>query len=482
MHSRSPLLSILIPNAGREFDDIEKLLQNLYDADEITLSRIEIIVASPIGFVVDSHIPLPIIWESSDFADAGPAEKRNKLISLAKGRFIWFLDADDRLLVENMERLLSYLEETSCDLLITNFVEVSAEGLISNATRVPFDSHKFAATKLLEIFEKVHSEEFESIQPWHLQVYRLIISRNFLNSHKINFDNFLIAEDQIFALDLINANPITGFINNLLYEHKVHSKSIASSRDKNTLEILVAANNILTARAESSVAAPAQLRELWISKYGSGAILLPYLKKHALDSQVTRAIGLGRFLRLALVKLKFKTMRLLSEYSPLLVRIIRSLQRRARGLLATGVPPSILAIDDRSAFKNITLHNSSIYPKLKIGKNSRCDAKITFLTSDSTVTVGERSTIGSGRILVAQPADIVFEDDIQFADDFELILEIPLSERDSFGSSTLDLLCENLFGRGIDYLHLDGKKRKKIVFPSGTEIKRGEKIDVRRFS
>ena len=401
-----PLLSILIPHHGRSIDDLRKLLSGL-DSRVQKAMRIELIVCLNKDFDLSPIEKLNIekIYMQSNKSTAG--EKRNLLLDNAKGKFVWFLDADDTLYTDTLERLCSILEQSECDLILTNFTTVNSLNEIVDVSRLPVGIDKTKQYSFLTLCQEQPEsgvQYLDKIMPWSNAVYRQIISRNFLSQHKINFSSQLIGEDHEFSLDILSANPTVGFFASITYKHILHPSSISNSHSKLLLnELLISLNQI---QLKISCLPEGAFKAAINNYYSSILHIAPYIKLETFTLNTFKMLGIKRGAQIfhfkIYGKLKYEVkkiakilrmqyfFRLFTKFRNLLKRFLHSSSPRV-GAELSGYHP---------------LGSGAASQRIITGDNVFCSANISFETGLGFLKIGDNSSIGSGTIIISQEAGV----------------------------------------------------------------------------
>ncbi|WP_157551182.1 glycosyltransferase family 2 protein [Nocardioides jensenii] len=117
-------------------------------------------------------------------ASGGPAGPRNRGLDIATGRYVYFVDADDYLGVEALERLVAVADREGSDVVAGSLASDSERGVGASA---------FRKTDL-------DADLFTSQAYWSISVLKLY-RRSMLEEHKIRFPTeFPVLSDQPFAV------------------------------------------------------------------------------------------------------------------------------------------------------------------------------------------------------------------------------------------------------------------------------------------
>lgn len=156
---------------------------------------------------------------------SGPA--RNTGLSAAVGKYIYFLDGDDELLPNAIQKMLDIAENAEAEIVHTHcwYDCQSGEHLLSNSVSWKKSTEQFQQTGWLEgdLKQRLHNQQWGmQPMPW-TNLYR----RDFLVRHNLQFPA-MRSEDDVFSMAtvlLAKRFYCTDFAFNL---HRIHSESISN--------------------------------------------------------------------------------------------------------------------------------------------------------------------------------------------------------------------------------------------------------------
>jgi glycosyltransferase involved in cell wall biosynthesis len=158
----------------------------------------------------------------------GLSGARNKGLKTAKGKYVWFVDSDDRIEFNCVSKILRYLDQYPCDILALDFL-----WLFPNHLRKR-DTQKFSSG----------SNYMKGIDYLNLngtgQAWRNIYSRNFLKANELFFTPGIIHEDGEFNMRAKSlADKISYFPSICYYYYYNRKGSIMNSVElRHTLDYL----------------------------------------------------------------------------------------------------------------------------------------------------------------------------------------------------------------------------------------------------
>lgn len=162
----------------------------------------------------------------------GLAPARNTGMDVSTGDYIFFLDSDDYISDNTIERLYAKIIETNSDVIVSKtkvFTDDKEDEFLVNRTR---DTAKYLNFKPIDNY-KVSIENFEeAIFKVSCVSWGKLYSKDFLIKNNLRFiDDKIIHEDNGFSLKLLAAFPDISMVNELGVMYRIRNSSIVSSVD-----------------------------------------------------------------------------------------------------------------------------------------------------------------------------------------------------------------------------------------------------------
>ncbi len=218
-------LSVVIPLYNKE-KYIGRCLNSLLKQD-ISYKDYEIIVIDDGSIDSGAQIVIElqksnknIVFEKQE--NAGPCAARNKGLKLAKGRFIYFLDADDYVVENVFEDLLNLCNNNDLDILEFNTKELPENSKLEITAEKPLVSE-------LSIIDRI---TYISNNAYICEAWRYFVKKSLLIDNDIKFPEGMLYEDVIFTGSLFLKAKRMSKIKMDVHRYIVVENSILNSKDK----------------------------------------------------------------------------------------------------------------------------------------------------------------------------------------------------------------------------------------------------------
>ncbi len=168
----------------------------------------------------------------------GLSGARNTGLKNATGKYIMFLDSDDKFEPQACETMYKFIERTKADYAIGNYINIDEDGSKWETPIFKKDTYK-EFTLSIKDYEK-------SFYIMNSAVWNKIFRKSFLDSLNITFVERLPAEDAIFTTTCFIKSKKVCYIPEIIYQYRQrYSNSISNSCSKKYFDGINKAYNII---------------------------------------------------------------------------------------------------------------------------------------------------------------------------------------------------------------------------------------------
>lgn len=221
INNKEPLISFIMPchNSSKTIEAaVESLLNQKYS------NSIELIILND-GSTDNNKTHITICeltkrYDNIKYLDIknniGQANARNKGISIARGKYIGFLDSDDTVYKNLIENIIKYIDE-KYDVIVWGLIENhidTKQNLVNNIKVLPKQGLYEGKDKIIDLAKNLEQKYMLGY------LWNKIYSKRFLSKTKMTIPNEHLIEDEMFNIEVFkNANKIY-CINKPLYNYK----------------------------------------------------------------------------------------------------------------------------------------------------------------------------------------------------------------------------------------------------------------------
>ena len=229
-------VSIIIPvyNCEKYLDEC------LISVEKQTYNNLEIIIindgSTDHGIdIINRYIKKHSTWRLINQTNQGLSMSRNNGFDVSSGEYVFFLDSDDEIPMDAIEKLVSVATENNSDVVIGNMINYNSTGKYPNYTsKYIKNENNLDYKKFTKLLSFIHAAG---------KLYKRDIIK------KIKFISGVKHEDNYFNLSIfLNTNKIS-MIKDDVYYHRVregNDKSITQSLNYNTFkDLLINYNKVI---------------------------------------------------------------------------------------------------------------------------------------------------------------------------------------------------------------------------------------------
>ncbi|WP_051258390.1 glycosyltransferase family 2 protein [Atopococcus tabaci] len=224
----NPLVSIIVPAYNVE-NYIEECVDSLLAQ---TYSPIEVIVLDDGSTdqtvkLLRSYEDTILLFENKE--NKGQGARRNQGMKIAKGKYLYFMDSDDWLEKDAIEKLVKQMSKTDADLVRFNgtvFYENSFE-TIQQEGRYDF-SHQLVHQKVYAGDELLHKNR----KSFSASPCLYLIKKEVIDTHGLFFLEGVLHEDEYFTARLFSVVEKMTYLNEAFYHRRYRDGSTMTKQSE----------------------------------------------------------------------------------------------------------------------------------------------------------------------------------------------------------------------------------------------------------
>lgn len=230
---KKPVISVIVPVYNVEnylHECIDSILRQTYSDFELLLIDDGSLDKS--GAICDNYADHDSRIHVFHKENRGVSSARNLGIKQAEGKWITFVDSDDMMAVNTLERCLSYAESSDVDFLQYSLTRERENLGKSFNNPLPCSLNEYIHKKLFMV-----------------GMGGSFIKRSIIHNHNIFFDESLkLAEDLVFIHTCLAYSKKCQRLYDLLYYYRDNSESSSNNRDSHDMELSCIAQHKLKVR------------------------------------------------------------------------------------------------------------------------------------------------------------------------------------------------------------------------------------------
>ena len=218
----TPLVSVIIP-----LYNVELYLRQCLDSVLAqTYPRCEVILVDDGSTDASCEICREYAGKDDRFLllrkeNGGASSARNFGLDRAKGDYIYFLDSDDELAPDAIEKLVACARENGADLVFLEARTVNDDGVISTGQ---YDYHRqYAPDAPYRIMEEMVAHKEFHVSPW-----LFLTEKELLDANGLRFREGIISEDMIMAYQLFSLAKRAAHAHEYLYLRRYRPNSVTT--------------------------------------------------------------------------------------------------------------------------------------------------------------------------------------------------------------------------------------------------------------
>lgn len=177
----------------------------------------------------DEHprgVDIHIIHHERNF---GVGVARNRIIDEAQGLYLYFLDSDDLMEPDTIEKMVSSMDNTNSDVVYGSWERVDL------VNHMPSQNHQYSYQEFLSS-DKLAMYAFKNYSLFRISVCNCLMDINFLREEKLKFIDAVFWEDLAFTYKLVIKVKRAVLLPDITYHYLCRPGSLSHYEDREILK------------------------------------------------------------------------------------------------------------------------------------------------------------------------------------------------------------------------------------------------------
>lgn len=152
----------------------------------------------------------------------GLSAARNTGMEVASGDYVYFMDSDDTITPDCMEKLVCRAESTDADIVVGGI------NVVGNSPTIPILDKEIVPFVLDNPTDVLNSY---ICGKWYMMAWNKLIRKSFLTENNITFIEGLIHEDYAWSFDVASSAKSVAFVGDETYNYLIRENSLQTAKD-----------------------------------------------------------------------------------------------------------------------------------------------------------------------------------------------------------------------------------------------------------
>lgn len=220
------LISVIIPVYNVEEylrECVDSVLKQTYQAFEIIL--VDDGSTDTSGDICDAYAKKDKRIQVIHQKNQGQAVARNTGFAVAKGKYIYFIDSDDWIVPETLEKLMKKAEQEKAEVVFFDANSFTEQSEKFHVEQRYLRKHEYSTDLGYNVLERLQKNE-----EYHCSVPLLLLERAFLVENNVCFYPGVFYEDMLYTYEIFCKSKCVAYIGEAFYQRRYRSNSTMTSR------------------------------------------------------------------------------------------------------------------------------------------------------------------------------------------------------------------------------------------------------------